>query len=88
MTSAAAMSMAIEAVCSVLIQDGVDETPVVFMVTVEVVDTVAELEVELDDPATAETTSMTGASTARAAGIGEDTAEVANDAATGAKDGC
>jgi hypothetical protein len=88
------MSAAIEAVCSVLIQDGVEDAPVVLIV-VEV-GTVAEPEVELDDPATAETTSMAGASKLAATGIDKNGADVMDGAAaaaregatTGAKDGC
>jgi hypothetical protein len=77
-----------EAVCSVLIQEGVDEAPVVFIVTVEVVGTVAELETVLDDPATAETISMEGASRVGTVGIDEDGADVRDGAAAGAKDSC
>ncbi|MGA2996069.1 hypothetical protein [Bradyrhizobium sp.] len=47
------MSVVIEAVCNVLIQEGAEEEPVVFTVTVEVAGTVAELETVLDDPAAA-----------------------------------
>src|SRR5271163_1738008 len=82
------MSVVIEAVCNVLIQEGAEEEPVVFTVTVEVAGTVAELETVLDDPAAAETISIGGASRVGAAGIDEDGAEAMTGAAAGAKDAC
>lgn len=69
-----------------LVQVGVEEAPVVVVLT-EAVGTTAGLDAALVDPATAETTSIAGASKVCAAGIDEDSPDVTDGAATGVKDG-